>query len=142
MTVSTKGRYALRVMIDLSEHIDEGYVKLEDISKRQEVSEKFLESILSVLCRAGIVDSSENSDGYKLNKSPEEYNVAEILLITEGQLSPVPCVEKPVNDCPRYDKCKTVKMWEGLYKTIKDYLGNYTIGDLANNDVKGYLGDE
>lgn len=138
MMVSTKGRYALRVMIDLAEHNTRDYIPLADIAKRQEISEKYLESIVGVLSKKGLVESLRGKGGgYRLNRSPEEYTVASILKVTEGSLAPVACLENEVNTCPRAAECRTIDMWSKLYKLIDDFFEGVTIADLIRPDDGG-----
>lgn len=133
MKISTKGRYAVRVMLDLSEHNTGEYIPLMDIAKRQEISEKYLESIVSVLSKNDFLISLRGKGGgYRLARKPEEYTVGSILKVIEGSLSPVACLEKTPNRCERAARCKTLKMWEGLDKLIDDYFENITIRDLLN----------
>ena len=138
MMVSTKGRYALRVMIDLAEHNTRDYIPLADIAKRQEISEKYLESIVGVLSKKGLVESLRGKGGgYRLNRSPEEYTVASILKVTEGSLAPVACLENEVNTCPRAAECRTIDMWTKLYKLIDDFFEGVTLADLIRPDDGG-----
>ncbi len=138
MMVSTKGRYALRVMIDLAEHNTRDYIPLADIARRQEISEKYLESIVGVLSKKGLVESLRGKGGgYRLNRSPEEYTVASILKVTEGSLAPVACLENEVNTCPRAAECRTIDMWTKLYKLIDDFFEGVTIADLIRPDDGG-----
>ena len=138
MMVSTKGRYALRVMIDLAEHNTRDYIPLADIAKRQEISEKYLESIVGILSKKGLVESLRGKGGgYRLNRSPEEYTVASILKVTEGSLAPVACLENEVNTCPRAAECRTIDMWTKLYKLIDDFFEGVTIADLIRPDDGG-----
>ena len=138
MMVSTKGRYALRVMIDLAEHNTRDYIPLADIAKRQEISEKYLESIVGVLSKKGLVESLRGKGGgYRLNRSPEEYTVASILKVTEGSLAPIACLENEVNTCPRAAECRTIDMWTKLYKLIDDFFEGVTIADLIRPDDGG-----
>ena len=138
MMVSTKGRYALRVMIDLAEHNTRDYIPLADIARRQEISEKYLESIVGVLSKKGLVESLRGKGGgYRLNRSPEEYTVASILKVTEGSLAPVACLENEVNTCPRAAECRTIDMWTKLYKLIDDFFEGVTIADLIRPDDDG-----
>jgi len=136
MKVSTKGRYALRVMIDLAQHNNGEYISLKDISKRQEISAKYLEMIIGVLNKAGFVISLRGkSGGYKLAKAPVEYTVGSILKLTEGSLAPVACLEQPVNQCTRADKCVTLDFWKGLNTVIDNYVESITIEDLINKNI-------
>lgn len=135
MKISTKGRYAIRVMIDLAEHNSGEYITLMDIAERQEISEKYLEAIVSVLSKNQILLSLRGKGGgYKLAKAPEEYTVLSILRLTEGSLAPVACLDQKPVTCPRSQKCKTLQMWEGLNDLINDYFDKITIADLANQE--------
>ena len=117
MKISTRGRYALRFMIDLAQHDNGEYIALKDISKRQDISVKYLEQITSLLSKFGILVSVRGPQGgYKLAKSPAEYKIGDILRITEGNLAPVACLESDVNTCEKKDVCKTLFLWEGLSK--------------------------
>ena len=134
MKISTKGRYAVRVMLDLAEHNTGDYIPLMDIAARQEISEKYLESIVVVVSKNDMVLSLRGKGGgYKLAKQPEEYTVGSILRLVEGSLAPVACLEKKPNQCPRAEHCKTLRMWEGLEKVIEDYFEMITIADLADS---------
>ncbi len=131
MMISTKGRYALRVMIDLAEHNTGEFIPLTDIAKRQGISEKYLESIVSVLSKKGFVSSLRGKGGgYKLKRSPENYTIGSILKVTEGSLAPVACLDEPDNTCERASYCKTLPMWAELYNRINDYLESKTLLDL------------
>lgn len=130
--VSTKGRYGLRVMIDLAKNNTGEYIPLNDIAKRQAISEKYLESIVGTLSRNGLLISLRGKGGgYKLAKCPEEYTILEILKCIEGPLAPITCLEKEVNDCPRAAECNTLSMWEDFYKMVKDFFGSRTLADLV-----------
>lgn len=138
MKISTRGRYALRVMIDLAEHNTGEYIPLTDIAERQEISEKYLESIISVLSKNNLLDSLRGKGGgYKLAKAPQNYTVAEILNLTEGSLAPVACLDSEKNTCSRAPKCKTLNMWKNLYKLIDDYFKGITIADLLHEGTVG-----
>lgn len=135
MMVSTKGRYALRVMVDLAQQNSRSYIPLTDVAERQEISEKYLESIVSALSKKGLLDSIRGKGGgYRLNRPASEYTVAEILRATEGSMAPVACLDKEENDCPRKDKCTTLKMWQELYKVTDNYFAGITIRDLAKEE--------
>ncbi len=128
MKISTRGRYALRVMIDLAMNENNGYISLKDIANRQEISMKYLEQIVSVLNKAGLVDALRgNNGGYKLNRKPSEYKVGEILRVSEGDLTPVYCIHE---NCSRKKNCKSYSFWKGLDKTITDYVDSKTLEDL------------
>lgn len=129
MKISTKGRYALRVMIDLAVNDKGDYVSLKDISNRQEVSLKYLEQIMAMLNKAGYVKSTRgNNGGYRLEKSPEEYKVGDILRKTEGDLAPIACVNG--EECGKRENCKTFKFWQGLDNVINEYVDSKTLADL------------
>ncbi len=129
MKISTKGRYALRVMIDLAVNDRGDYVSLKDISNRQEVSLKYLEQIMAMLNKAGYVKSTRgNNGGYRLAKSPEEYKVGDILRKTEGDLAPIACVNG--EECGKRENCKTFKFWQGLDNVINEYVDSKTLADL------------
>jgi len=132
MKISTKGRYALRVMIDLAQHNDD-YTSLREISDRQEISLKYLEMIVSVLNKAGFVMSLRGKGGgYKLAKPAHEYTVGSVLKLTEGSLAPVACLEHEANTCGRAGQCITLPMWRHLDRLIDDYLQSVTIEDLIS----------
>lgn len=138
MLISTKGRYALRVMIDLAEHQTEGYIPLKEVARRQELSEKYLESIIKLLVKAGILSGLRGKGGgYKLNQSPEAYTVGSILRLTEDSLAPVACLEPGATACAKAAECRTLSMWQGLDKVINEYLNQITIADLAQSDLSG-----
>ncbi len=140
MKISTKGRYALRVMIDLAQNNIEEFVPLKEISERQEISLKYLETIIGMLCRAGFVLSMRGkSGGYKLAKVPGDYTIGSILKLTEGSLSPVACLDSDANQCSRSAHCITLPMWQKLDNLINDYLESVTVEDLIRqqNEFKG-----
>lgn len=131
MKISTKGRYALRLMLDLAAQPSGEPIALKDISSRQEISVKYLEQIVPLLSRAGFLRSVRGAQGgYRLSKSPEEYTVGDILRVTEGSLAPIACLEDDTNNCPRREACPTLPFWEGLYQTINDYVDRVTLADL------------
>ena len=132
MIVSTKGRYALRVMIDLAEHRSEKYVPLKEVAARQEISEKYLENILKVLVQNGFLEGLRGKGGgYRLTREPDQYTVGEILTLTEGSLAPVSCLAQGAAPCRPYE------MWKGLDDLIEDYFGKITLADLAAPDEAG-----
>ena len=134
MKISTKGRYAIRVMLDLAKQDSEEYIPLLDIAKRQDISEKYLESIVVVLSKNDFLKSLRGKGGgYKLVKRPEEYTIGSILKLMEGSLAPVACLEKKPNRCERAAECATLKMWEGMEKMIEDYFEGITLADLIEN---------
>lgn len=130
MMISTKGRYALRVMIDLAEHPG-NYVPLKEIAQRQDISEKYLEIILKSLVREKfLIGQRGKGGGYRLSKAPEAYTVGSILRLTEGTLAPVACLDQNAEQCPRMPDCRTLSMWQGLDKLINEYLDGITVADL------------
>lgn len=137
MLVSTKGRYALRVMIDLAENQTVGYIPLKEIAERQDISEKYLESILKTLVRANVLAGQRGKGGgYRLTRDPSDYTVGSILLLTEGSLAPVACLDEPT-PCSNHDKGATVKMWEDLHTLIEEFFGGITIAALASSSLPG-----
>ena len=135
MKISTKGIYALRLMIDLAQHDAAGYIPLRDIAKRQEISAKYLEQIVVQLSRAGLVTSTRGAQGgYQLARHPAEYTVGEILRITEGSLAPVACLDHDPVECSRADECITLGIWRGLYDIVNKYLDSVTLEELVNRN--------
>ena len=126
-------------MIDLAEHQAEGFVPLKVIAQRQEISEKYLESIIKLLVKAKLLNGVRGKGGgYQLAKAPEQYTVNSILRITEGSMAPVACLEPGADACPRSEDCRTLAMWRGLDKLITEYFENITLADLMHNDPDGY----
>lgn len=131
MLVSTRGRYALRVMIDLVENSDGAYVAMKEAAQRQQISLKYLERILPMLVEARLVEGVRGKGGgYRLTREPDEYTLGEILRAAEGKLSPVSCLEKNAPPCPRAEDCRTLPMWKELDTLITDYLDSKTLADL------------
>lgn len=135
--ISTKGRYAIRFMIDLAEQPEGIWVPLEESAARQGISKKYLEIVVKILVGGKLVKgASGKGGGYRLLRKPEEYTVGEILELTEGSLATVACLEKDAESCPRKDICKTIKMWEGFHRIMHSYFDTITIADLAaGNDA-------
>ena len=131
--ISTRGRYALRMMVDLAEHQENGYVSLKDIAARQDISKKYLEQIIPVLNRASLLETVRGFyGGYRLARHPSEYTVGEILLATEGNLAPVSCLAGETNTCPRRGECATLFVWEGLQQVVTEYLNSITLQDIVD----------
>ena len=131
MKISTKGRYALRLMLDLALNNTGEPVRIKDIAARQDISDKYLEQIISTLNKAGFVKSIRGPQGgYKLSREPEKYTVGMILRLTEGSLSPVPCLDDEVNSCERQDGCATLRLWQMLNNAISDIVDKVTLADL------------
>ena len=135
MNVTSKGRYALRIMIDLAQHRDEGYISLKTISDRTQLSMKYLEMIVGNLKKAELVDSTRGKEGgYKLNKTPEEYSIGEILRCIEDNLAPVACIKEGEIQCDRSGACLTVPMWKELDDITNAYLDTVSLEDLLTGD--------
>ena len=135
--ISTKGRYALRVMIDLAEHHSGEYIPMKDIVKRQQVSQKYMERIMTMLSKAGFVEAVHGKGGgYRINRSPDEYIVGDILRLTEGSLAPVACLECDAAKCERADRCRTLPMWQALNEKITDFFDGITVADLMKKDME------
>lgn len=133
MKVSTKGRYALRMLLDLAENKDAGFISLKEVAGRQNISKQYLEQIVALLNTAMILRTNRGKQGgYMLAREPSQYTVGQILRITEGNLAPVSCLEDEVNRCDRIKDCKTLRMWTGLNKVISDYLDGITLQDLLD----------
>lgn len=142
MKISTKGRYALRMLLDLAEHQNDGYIALKDIAARQMISKKYLEQIIPILNRSDILSANRGyQGGYKLAGSPEHYTVGQILRLTEGSLAPVACLEHEPVECDRADDCITLPIWKGLYKVISEYLDGITLQDLLDSRSEHYAND-
>lgn len=132
--ISTRGRYALRMMVDLAQHQNDGFVPLKDIAERQDISKKYLEQIIPVLNHSGLLQTSRGAGGgYRLVKPPKEYTVGEILRAAEGNMAPVSCLEGPKNTCPRHSECNTLPIWQGLQKVVDEYLDGITLADVSEN---------
>ncbi len=138
MKISTKGRYALRMLTDIAAHEEEGFISLKEISERQNISKKYLEQIVPLLTRNGILRTNRgNKGGYALMKPASDITVADVLRATEGSLAPVACLECEVNDCPRVDECDTLYVWSGLMDVITRYLGGITVADVLAHCKNG-----
>lgn len=136
MMISTRGRYALRVLIDLAEHRSGNYLPLKEIANRQEISLKYMEQVMSLLSQNGLVDTAHGKGGgYRLNRDPADYRVSDILRITEGSLAPVACLEGSTNTCTRASECRTLPLWEKLSKAISDCLDGVTLADLMQSEL-------
>ncbi len=137
MKISTKGRYAVRVMLDLALNNTGECIKVKDIAARQGISEKYLEQIIAALSRAGYVKSVRGAQGgYRLSKAPEDYTVGMVLRVTEGSLAPVACLEDGADVCERCDTCETLSVWKELAQAIDQVVDGVTIADLADRHKK------
>lgn len=133
MKISTKGRYALRLMLDIALNDAKTPVRIKDIAERQQISDKYLEQIVSSLNKAGFVKSLRGPQGgYRLTKKPEEYTVGMLLRLIEGSLAPVACLDDDINNCTRADRCPTLILWEKLYDAISEVVDNITLADLIS----------
>lgn len=142
MKISTKGRYALRMLLDLAEHQQNGYISLKDIAARQEISKKYLEQIVPILNHSGILQTNRGfQGGYRLAKTPDNYTVGDILRLTEGGLAPVACLEQDPVTCPRSGDCITLPLWKGLNRVIGEYLDSVTLQDLLDQQRERYAND-
>lgn len=141
MMISTKGRYALRVMIDLAEHQGNGYLPLKEIANRQEISEKYLESILKVLVQNRLLEGLRGKGGgYRLTKAPGQYTVGSVLRLTEGNFATVACLEPGAGRCSRMPDCRTLPLWRELDRRVNEYLDSVTLADLmAAEDGSDYV---
>ena len=134
--ISTKARYALRVMIDLAQNQQDGYIPLKDIAARQDISEKYLEIILKALVKGKIIKGLRGKGGgYMLTRSPEEYVIGEIIELTEGPLAPVACMLPDADPCPRKDTCMTLPLWQKYDSVIHDFYYNITLEDVLNGNL-------
>lgn len=132
MMISSKGRYALRVMIDLADRYESGYIPLREICERENISQKYLEGIMGLLSKGGLVEALHGKGGgYRLARDPHAYNLFEILTLTEGSLAPVTCLEHGQNKCGVCSGCRTLPMWSRLDKMIRDYFTGITLADIA-----------
>ena len=131
MMISTRGRYALRVMVDLAEHATGAFTPLKEVAERQDISQKYLESIMTILSKGGLVDALHGKGGgYRLNRPPEKYTVGSILKLTEGGLSAVSCTAEGPSACARSSCCETRPMWDKLDAMIDDFFEGITLADL------------
>ena len=129
--ISTKGRYAIRLMLDLAEQENSGYVSLKDIAERQQISKKYLEIIVKVLVDKNLLSAIKGKNGgYKLSRLPEDYTIGEILELMEGNLAPVACLQKDSMPCKRASSCKTLPMWSEFNNMVHDYFYNKKLSDL------------
>ena len=143
MKISTKGRYALRTMLDLAVHEKGGLTPLREISTRQGITIKYLEQVMNLLNKAGFVRSVRGAGGgYRLAKEPSQYTIGDILRVAEGSLAPVSCLEDEVNTCPRNADCMTVDFWEGLADAINNYVDSFTLEDLLKYSKEDASGNE
>lgn len=138
MLVSTRGRYALRVMIDLAEHYTGEYIPMKEVASRQELSLKYIERIMPLLTKGGLIEGLHGKGGgYKLSRAPEDYTVGEILRLTEGDLAPVACLECGAKPCERAKECRTLPLWANFHKLVNGYFDGITLSDLMKTPEGG-----
>ncbi len=138
MLISTKGRYALRILVDMAEHQNEGFITLQEVARRQDISEKYLESIVRDLVKGGVVAGQRGKGGgYRLCRAPELINVGEVLRCTEGSLAPVACLSEGAAPCERTARCRTLAFWRGLDEAIRRYTDGYTVADMIQSGGDG-----
>jgi len=136
MKISTKGRYALRIMLDLAQNHTGDFIPLRDVAERQDITVKYMEQIISVLSKAGYLKSSRgNGGGYRLARSPKNYRIGDILRTMEGNLAVIACLEDSPNECPRSNDCTTLPFWQGLNRVIEEYIDSMTLEDLMQNAI-------
>ncbi len=129
--ISTKGRYSIRILLDLAEHRGVGYTPIKDVAARQSISLKYVEKLMPALKNAGLLDSSHGiGGGYRLNRDPEQYDLWEILRVTEGELAPVSCLQADASPCQRAGECRTLSVWQGYYDLTRKYFSGITLADL------------
>ncbi len=137
MMISTKGRYALRVMLDLADHNTGEYIPLKDIAHRQEISVKYLENILASLSRVNLVDAARGKGGgYRLAKTPADYSAGEIIRLAEGSLASVSCLKGEKKGCEKAGHCRALPLWQGLDQVIDQYLDSYSLADLQKQQAE------
>ncbi len=136
MMISTRGRYALRVLLDLADNYSGGYIPMKDVAKRQELSLKYIEKIMPVLTKNALVEGVHGKGGgYRLTKQPEDYKIGDILRLAEGDLAPVACLQCDAKPCERAGECRTLPMWTEFHKMVNDYFDGITLADLMKNDI-------
>jgi len=136
MKISTRGRYALRVMADIAEHSGGNYIALKEIAARQNISLKYLEGIMTALSKAGLIEGAHGKGGgYRLNRSPDKYTLGDILRVTESDLAPVKCLEKGAENCPLVDNCRTIAVWREFNQLINDFFDSKTVADLMSEET-------
>lgn len=136
MIISTRGRYALRVLVDLAEHADEGHIPMKTIAERQGISLKYLEQILPSLTKNGFIEGVHGKGGgYRLVKAPKDCKIGDILRLTEGDLAPVACLERGAKPCDRAYRCKTYPMWTEFYRLVNDFFDGKTLADIVQTNL-------
>ena len=136
--ISTKGRYSVRILLDLAEHRGGGYIPMKEVAARQEISLKYIERLMPALKAAGLIDSVHGAGGgYRLTREPEDYTLWEILMLAEGDLAPVSCLQQNAPPCQRAAECRTLPVWQGYYDVTRSYFSGITLADLMNTPQGG-----
>ena len=136
--ISTKGRYSVRILLDLAEHRGSGYIPMKEVAARQEISLKYIERLMPALKAAGLIDSVHGAGGgYRLTREPEDYTLWEILTLAEGDLAPVSCLQQNAPPCQRAAECRTLPVWQGYYDATRSYFSGITLADLMNTPQGG-----
>ena len=136
--ISTKGRYSVRILLDLAEHHNGGYIPMKEVAARQEISLKYIERLMPALKAAGLIDSVHGAGGgYRLTREPEDYTLWEILTLAEGDLAPVSCLQQNAPPCQRAAECRTLPVWQGYYDATRSYFSGITLADLMNTPQGG-----
>lgn len=136
--ISTKGRYSVRILLDLAEHRGGGYIPMKEVATRQEISLKYIERLMPALKAAGLIDSVHGAGGgYRLTREPEDYTLWEILTLAEGDLAPVSCLQQNAPPCQRAAECRTLPVWQGYYDATRSYFSGITLADLMNTPQGG-----
>lgn len=131
--ISTKGRYSIRILLDLAEHASGGYIPMKDVARRQEISLKYIGKLMPALKEAGLLESSHGlGGGYRLTRLPDEYTLWEILCLAEGDMAPVACLQEGAAPCPRASECRTLSVWAGYDRLTRDYFSGITLADLLD----------
>ena len=137
--ISTKGRYSVRILLDLAEHHNGGSIPMKEVAARQDISLKYIERLMPALKSAGLIDSVHGAGGgYRLTRPPEEYSLWEILTLAEGDLAPVSCLQRNAAPCRQAAECRTLSLWQGLNDLVNDYLDRFTIADLTRREDAGF----
>ena len=136
--ISTKGRYSVRILLDLAEHRGGGYIPMKEVAARQDISLKYIERLMPALKSAGLIDSVHGAGGgYRLTREPEDYTLWEILTLAEGDLAPVSCLQQNAPPCQRAAECRTLPVWQGYYDVTRSYFSGITLADLMNTPQGG-----
>ena len=131
--ISTKGRYSIRILLDLAEHAYGGFIPMKDVARRQDISLKYIGKLMPALKEAGLIQSSHGlGGGYRLTREPDQYTLWEILCLAEGDMAPVSCLQEGAAPCPRAAQCRTLPVWEGYHRLTRDYFSGITLADLMD----------